>query len=130
MNKTKPGSYLYESLTSEIISSAIEVHSTLGPGLLEGVYEKALCHEFDLRSIKYERQKEIKLIYKNCTVGIHRLDIIVEDKIILELKAVNEVLPIFQAQVLSYLKASELKLGLLINFNVTRLKDGIKRIIL
>ena len=121
--------YPDSQLTREIISCAIEVHSILGPGLLENVYEEALCHELNLRNIPFERQKEIELSYKGQAVGLHRLDLVVDDKIILELKAVNELNKIYEAQIISYLKATGLQLGLLINFNAVKLKEGIKRFI-
>ncbi|OVE74016.1 hypothetical protein BVX93_00585 [bacterium B13(2017)] len=117
-------------ITEKIIGCAIEVHRHLGPGLLESIYENALCYEFDLNKIKYVRQMNTPIKYKNKNIGEHRLDLIVEDKVIVELKAVNNHAPLFEAQLLSYLKMSNKKLGLLINFNVILLKDGIKRIIL
>jgi GxxExxY protein len=116
--------------TSRIISCAIEVHSALGPGLLESVYEEALEHEFELRGIQYERQKEIGLQYKGKEVGKHRIDYLVEDQVIVELKAAELLHNIYEAQLLTYLKAMNKRVGLLINFNVERLKDGIKRLIL
>jgi GxxExxY protein len=116
--------------TERIISCAIEVHSVLGPGLLEGLYEEALIHEFGLRGIKCERQKDIVLNYKGKVVGTHRIDVIVEDMIIVELKAVEAMHKIYEAQLLTYLRAMDKRVGLLINFNTTKLKDGIKRLIL
>lgn len=120
----------YNDLSEKIIGRAIEVHKNLGPGLLESIYESALCIEFDLKNISYKRQFEIPILYKKYEIGKHRLDLIVDNKIILELKAVDNLNPIFEAQLLSYLKISGFKLGLLINFNQILLKDGIKRIIL
>lgn len=120
----------YNDLSEKIIGCAIDVHKNLGPGLLESIYESALCIEFDLNNILYKRQLEIPILYKNHKIGKHRLDLIVDNKIILELKAVDNINPIFEAQLLSYLKISGYKLGLLINFNERLLKDGIKRIIL
>ena len=120
----------YNDLSEKIIGSAIEVHKNLGPGLLESIYESVLCIEFNLNKISYKRQLEIPILYKNYKIGKHRLDLIVDNKIILELKAVDNINPIFEAQLLSYLKISGYKLGLLINFNERLLKDGIKRIIL
>ena len=119
-----------KDITGQIISCAIEVHSALGPGLLEGLYEEALIHEFELRGIKCERQKEIVLNYKGKGIGTHRIDVIVEDQIIVELKAVEAMHKIYEAQLLTYLRAMDKRVGLLINFNVVRLKDGIKRLIL
>ena len=117
-------------ITERIISCAIEVHSTLGPGLLESVYEEALAYEFSLRGIVYVRQKEISLKYKGKDIGKHRIDYLVEDEIIVELKAVEIIHKIYEAQVLTYLRAMDKRVGLLINFNVTRLKEGIKRLII
>ncbi len=119
-----------KEVTDKIISSAIEVHSALGPGLLESVYEEALAYEFGLRNILYERQKEISLLYKGQNIGKHRIDFLVDGEIIVELKATESILRIHEAQLITYLKAMNKKVGLLINFNVKRLKDGIKRLIL
>lgn len=119
-----------KDITAQIISCAIEVHSTLGPGLLESVYEEALSHEFILRGIKYNKQKEISLNYKGKDVGNHRIDYLVEDEVILELKAVETMNKIYEAQLLTYLKAMKKRVGLLINFNVERLKEGVKRLII
>lgn len=119
----------HKEITGEIISCAIEVHSTLGPGLLESVYEEALAHEFELRGVLYKRQKEINLSYKNRDVGKHRIDFLVEGEVILELKAVELIHPIYEAQLLTYLRATDKRVGLLINFNVNLLKRGIKRLI-
>ncbi|MFB3896007.1 MAG: GxxExxY protein [bacterium] len=116
-------------ITEKIIACAIEVHSALGPGLLESVYEEALEHEFQIRQIRYEKQKEINLVYKERKIGKHRIDFLVENEVVLELKAVESMHKIFEAQVLTYLKAMRKHVGLLINFNVLRLKDGIKRLI-
>ena len=122
--------YPLKEVTDKIISAAIEVHSTLGPGLLESVYEEALAHEFDLRKISYERQKKICLKYKGKEIGVHRIDFMVESSVILELKAVEEMNRIFEAQLLTYLRATGNRVGLLINFNVQRLKDGLKRLVI
>jgi GxxExxY protein len=116
-------------LTREVIGAAIEVHKTLGPGLLESVYEECLCREFDLRKIPYERQKELPIEYKGIKLDCgYRLDILVADRLVLELKACESIQGIHEAQLLTYLKLTGIKLGLLINFNVRVLKDGIKRI--
>jgi len=116
-------------LTGEIIRAAIDVHKALGPGLLESAYEECLCREFDLRGIPYERQKDIPLEYKglrlNCS---YRIDILVAARVILEIKACETLQGIHEAQLLTYLKLMGIKIGLLINFNVPILKDGIKRI--
>ena len=119
-----------KAITEKIISSAIEVHSTLGPGLLENIYEEALAYEFELRSIRYEKQKEVGLKYKDRSIGKHRIDFLVEDQVVVELKAVGTMHKIYEAQLLTYLKAMERRVGLLVNFNVEMLKDGIKRMVM
>jgi GxxExxY protein len=125
-----PVEFPLKDITERIIASAIEVHSTLGPGLLESVYEEALAYEFKLREIDYERQKEIMLNYKGKSIGSHRIDFLIEREVILEIKATDGIHKIFEAQLLTYMKAMKKKVGLLINFNVERLKDGIKRLVL
>ena len=119
-----------EEIIEKIISSATEVYSQLGPGLLENVYDEALAHEFTLRRIPFERQKEIKLNYKGKDIGWYRVDYLVEDEIFVELKTVETLQGIHETQLLTYLRALNKKVGLLINFNVGRLKDGIKRLVL
>jgi GxxExxY protein len=113
-----------------VIGAALEVHQLLGPGYLESVYEEALSVELELRGISYERQKTIAVDYKGRAVGEGRLDLLVGGCLVVELKAVEAIAPIHVAQVISYLKATELPLGLLINFNVPLLKNGIQRVIL
>lgn len=117
-------------LSEKIIGCAIEVHRNLGPGLLESLYEKAMCYEFGREGLRYKAQVVVPVLYKGTPLGEHRIDLIVEESIILELKAVEKNDPIFKAQLLSYLKITGLKLGFLLNFNVPFLKDGITRIIL
>ena len=118
-----------DPLTEKIIGAAIEVHRHLGPGLLESIYEEALCIEFDLRGIPYARQVAVDVIYKGHNIKGQRLDLLVENQVVLELKAVNHPqMDLILAQVLSYLHASNLKRGLIINFNVHRLVDGVKRV--
>ncbi len=117
-------------LTEKIIGCAIEVHRTLGPGLLESIYEKALGYELKKCGINFESQVVVPVIYKGENLGEMRLDILVEDEVIVELKAADQVDPLFKAQLLSYLKLTKKKLGLLINFNSAALKDGITRVIL
>lgn len=117
-------------LSEKIIGGAIEVHRVLGPGLLESLYEKALCFELGERNLSVQNQFEIPILYKGQSLGTHRLDLLVENQIIVELKAVDRFDPVHQAQLLGYLKLANKPLGLLINFNVPVLKDGIKRIIL
>jgi GxxExxY protein len=118
-----------DELARQVIGAAIEVHRILGPGFLESVYEEALAIEFDLRGIPYQRQKPIVLIYKEKSVGDSRLDFLVGGELVVELKAVEAVHPIHPAKVINYLKMTGLELGLIVNFHVIQLKDGIKRII-
>ena len=117
-------------LSHEVIGAAIEVHRILCPGYLEAFYEEALAVEFEGRGIPFVRQPSITVTYKNRLIGEGRLDFLVGDSLIVELKAIDALLPIHSAQVLSYLKSTRLSLGLLINFNVEVLKSGIKRIVL
>jgi GxxExxY protein len=117
-------------LTGKVIGAAIEVHQVLGPGFLEEVYKEALIIEFFRRGIPHEFEKSVTVNYKGHEVGKGRLDFLVANCLILELKAVQNLAPIHEAQVLSYLKMTNHPLALLINFNVPLLKDGIKRIIL
>ncbi len=115
-------------LTGDVIGAAIEVHRTLGPGLLESVYEECLCMELGLRGVPFERQKELPILYKGRRLaGGFRLDVVADGRVIVELKACDTLLPIHEAQLLSYLKMAEIKVGLLINFNVPVLREGIKR---
>jgi GxxExxY protein len=113
-----------------VIGAAIEVHRILGPGYLESVYEEALTIEFELHNIPLSRQHPVAVRYKTRVIGEGRLDFLVDNRLIVELKAVETLLPIHTAQVLSYLRATNQPLGLLINFNVRMLKQGIKRVIL
>jgi GxxExxY protein len=106
------------------------VHRNLGPGLLESIYEKALCHEFEANALCYENQVIVPIVYKGNKLGDHRLDLLVEGQVIIELKAVERIEPVFKAQLLSYMKMTDKKLGLLVNFNVPLLKDGITRLVL
>jgi len=119
-----------DTLSHIIIGAAIEIHKALGPGLLESAYETCLCHELKLRSVAYARQLELPVTYKGVTMDCgYRLDIIVEQLVIVELKAVSALEPIHDAQLLTYLRLRQLWLGLLINFNVPVLKHGIKRLV-
>ena len=118
------------SLTEKIIGCAIEVHRTLGPGLLEATYESALCVEFELAGIKFQRQLAIPVTYKNHPIGDYRLDLLVDGLVVVEIKSVDRFDPIFEAQLLTYLRITGLKRGLLLNFNSRLLKDGIKRLVL
>jgi GxxExxY protein len=125
----EPNSRL-DKLARTVIGAAIEVHRHLGPGYLESVYEEALAVEFSLRRLFFERQKPFAVAYKGRAVGEGRLDFLVDGALLVELKAVESLAPIHKAQVISYLKAKELQLGLLINFNVPILRAGIQRIVL
>ena len=116
-----------DAICHGVIGAAIEVHRVLGPGFLESVYEEALCVELSLRGIPFARQVPVGVAYKGETVGAARLDLLVDECLIVELKAVEIIAPIHVAQVISYLKATRLALGLLITFNVTVLRRGIKR---
>lgn len=120
-----------DSLTELVIGKAIEVHRALGPGLLESAYEECLCHELEQENVPYERQVEFPLRYKGRALDCgYRIDVLLPGALILEIKAVSELLPIHEAQLLTYMKLTKIKLGLLLNFNVTLLKDGIKRMVL
>jgi GxxExxY protein len=122
---------LNNEITQQIMAAAIEVHRQLGPGLLESAYEEWLCHELTIRKLNFERQKPIPLVYKETKLDCgYRLDVLVEGKIVVELKSTDGLGPIHEAIILTYLKLSGHKLGLLINFNVPVLKDGIKRLIM
>ena len=121
----------YDDISGEIIGAAMKVHSAIGPGLLESAYEACLVHELKKRELSVTTQVPLPVLYDGVIIEVgYRLDILVEDKVIVELKAVDKVSPVHQAQLLSYLKLSGKKLGLLINFNVLHLRDGIKRIVL
>jgi len=115
-------------ITYEIIGAALDVHRALGPGLLESAYEECLCYELNLRQIPFERQRPLPLQYKGKRLDCgYRLDVVVLDAVVVEIKAVESILPIHEAQLLRYLKIGGWKIGLLLNFNVSVLKDGIRR---
>ncbi len=117
-------------VTEKIIGAAIAVHKELGPGLLESAYEACLPYELSQRSLRFKRQKELPVTYRDVSLECgYRIDLLVEDTVIVELKAVEELAPIHEAQLISYLRLSGKKVGLLINFNVTVLKDGIRRLV-
>jgi GxxExxY protein len=115
------------ALSERVIGAAIEVHRELGRGLLEGIYEEALTHEFGLRGLSFETQVELPLTYKGVVLRGQRMDIVVEEVLVLELKAVEAIANVHLAQLLSYLRAAHLPLGLLINFHTDRLIDGVRR---
>ena len=117
-------------ISGKIIGAAIEVHKHLGPGLLESAYEECLCCELDLRGIKFQRQVPLPLNYKGLKLDCgYRLDLLVEDKVVVELKTVEAIAPIHEAQMLTYLKLRDLRIGLIINFNVRLLVEGVRRLV-
>jgi GxxExxY protein len=118
-------------LTEIIIGAAIDVHKVLGPGLLESAYEECFCYELDLRGVLIERQKSLPLLYKGLVLDCgYRMDVVVERRVVVELKSIDKILPIHEAQLLTYMKLSGIRTGLLINFNVTILKEGLRRMVL
>jgi len=117
-----------DPLTDSVIGAAIEVHRVLGPGLLESAYEECLCHELECRGIKFARQVALPVRYKAILLDCaYRMDVVVENQLVLELKSADKLLPIHEAQLLTYLRLSGLHTGLLLNFNVPAIKDGLKR---
>ena len=122
---------IHGKLTEAIIGAAIEVHRHLGPGLLESAYEECLCHELGLRSMRFEYQVELPVVYKGLRLDCgYRLDIVVRQQLIIEIKAVERILPVHDAQILTYLRLSGLRVGLLLNLNNVVLKDGLRRFVL
>ena len=130
--KNSIGENLFErQLTEQIIGAAIEVHKHLGPGLLESAYLLCMARELDIRNIKFEKELPLPIEYKGVKLGSgYRLDLFVEEKVIVELKSVDAIEDIHKAQLLTYLKLTGCKVGLLINFNVSMLKNGIERLVL
>ncbi len=123
--------YYNEDLTARIIACAIEVHRYLGPGLLESAYEECFCHELFLRGLAFERQKPLPLEYKGYKLDCgYRMDVVVNCSVIVELKCVDKILGVHEAQLLTYLRLSNIKTGLIINFYTKVLKDGIRRLVL
>ncbi len=117
-------------ISGQVVDAAMRVHSALGPGLMESAYEGCLVHELRKRGLKVAAQVELPVVYEGVFIDVgYRIDLLVEDAVIVELKAVDKLAPIHEAQLLTYLKLSGKKLGLLINFNVLHLKDGIKRMV-
>ena len=115
-------------ITQEIIGACIEIHREIGPGLLESAYEECLCYELSQRGLNFERQKPLPVRYKAVQLDCgYRIDLVIEDAVIVELKTVESLLPVHEAQLLTYLKLTGIELGLLINFNVRMLKDGVRR---
>jgi len=117
-------------VTEEIIGAAIEVHRCLGSGLRERSYERALVIEFEERGLAFEHQFQVPMVYKRRTVDHYRLDFLVEKQVVLEIKSVERMDPVWEAQILAYLRATSMKVGLLINFNCRLLKDGVRRFVL
>lgn len=118
------------ALSYRVLGLAVEVHRELGPGLLESVYEEAFAYELSQAGIPFSRQIEVPLLYKGIRLSCgYRIDLLIEETLIIELKSVNELLPLFHAQLLTYLRLARLPLGLLINFNVPKLKGGIQRVV-
>jgi len=124
-------SYENDPLTEKIIGFAIGVHRHLGPGLLESAYEECLCYEIEQSGLSFRRQVALPIVYKAVRLDCgYRMDIVVQDQVIVELKTVERLLPIHEAQMLTYLKLSGIRIGLLLNFNTSVLKDGIRRMLL
>ncbi|HMS65744.1 MAG TPA: GxxExxY protein [Ignavibacteria bacterium] len=131
MNKFKEVSAEEERIAKEIVDCAYKVHFNLGPGLLEKIYETCFCHELSKKNLSFFSQIKIPILYDGLKFDEgFRIDVLVEDLIICEIKAVNEINPVYEAQVLTYMKLTNKRLGFLINFNVSLIKNGIKRIIL
>ncbi len=121
----------FSELSNKVIGCAIEVHRALGPGLLESAYQQCLCHELTLNQIAFEMEKPMPVNYKGCKLDCgYRIDILVENEIVIELKSIEQLKQIHEAQILSYMKLANVKYGFLINFNVTMLKDGLKSYVL
>ena len=119
------------ALTRRVIGCAVEVHRTLGPGLLEGIYEACLCHELNVAGLAFLRQYRLPVVYKGQPIDYDmKIDVLVEQTLVLEIKSVLQLLPVHEAQLLTYLRVSGLKLGLLLNFNEETLKQGIRRRVL
>lgn len=124
-------SYKCSELTEKIIGAAIEVHRALGPGLLESVYEACLCHELGLRGIPFQRQVPLPVVYKDVRLDCgYRVDVLVDSSVLVELKAIDKVIPVHEAQLLTHMRLLSMQVGLLINFNVVLLRNGITRRVL
>ena len=130
MNRRDAETQRVNEITEKVIGACIDIHRQLGPGLLESVYEECLCYDLSILGLAFERQKDLPVAYKNVrlTCG-YKIDIVVEKLVVVELKAVEKLLPVHDAQLLTYLKLSSPSVGLLINFNVPVLKQGLKRIV-
>lgn len=121
---------IFDEITARIIGCCINVHQELGPGLLESVYESALSIELLQQGMRFERQMKLPVVYKGETVGVFRVDLLVEDKVVVELKSTERHEPVYEAQLLSYMKLGGYKVGLLVNFNSVLVSKGIKRFLL
>ena len=131
MNRGDAEARRFGEVTSGSLRACVEVHRALGPGLLESAYEECLCYELSQAGLRFERQRALPVAYKGVLLDCgYRLDLVVADSVIVELKAVDGLLPIHKAQLLTYLRLTKLTLGLLINFNVPVLKDGVQRVVL
>ena len=129
MNRRDAETQSFRGITEQVIGACIEIHKHLGPGLLESAYEECLCYELSVRGIRFERQKPLPVKYKNVNLDCgYRLDLVVEESILLELKAVERLLPIHEAQGITYLRLSRLPVGLLVNFNATILRNALRRL--
>jgi GxxExxY protein len=130
MNRRDAETQRANEITQRVIGACIDIHRQLGPGLLESVYEECLCYDLSMLNLEFERQKELPVAYKNVRLDCgYRIDLVVEKLVVVELKTVERLLPIHEAQLPTYLKLSALSVGLLINFNVPVLKQGVKRIV-
>lgn len=130
MTKYEPIPEATDRIAAAVVDAAFKVHTTLGPGLLESVYEACLCQELKQRSIPFEAQVPVPVVYDGVTLDAGlRLDVLVADAVVVEIKAVEKMIPLYEAQVLTYLKLAGRRLGLLINFNVPVIRQGIKRIV-
>jgi GxxExxY protein len=128
---TERSGLYHEDLTDKLIAAAIEDHRHLGPGLLESAYEECYCYELSLHNVPLERQKALPLEYKGKKLDCgYRIDVVADKKVVVELKCIEKILPIHEAQILTYLKLCDPQVGLIINFHTARLKDGIKRLVL
>jgi GxxExxY protein len=121
----------FTELSKKVIGCAIEVHKALGPGLLESAYQQCLCHELSLNKISFQLEKPLPIKYKGCLLDCgYRMDVVIENQLLAELKSVEQLTKLHEAQILSYMKLANLRQGLLINFNVRLLKDGLKSFVL
>ena len=129
MNHRDTETQRLNQITEKIIGCGIEVHRALGPGLLESAYEECLCYELLQKGLKFERQVPLPVVYKNVKLDCgYRMDVVIENSVVVEIKAVERIIPVHEAQLLSYLKLADKPLGLLMNFHVSILKNGLKRL--